>query len=56
VCLNGPAARLGQPGDLIIAITYAMMSEEEARNHQATVVHVDDRNRIIDVGHEHEGN
>jgi aspartate 1-decarboxylase len=49
VCLNGAAARLGQPGDLIIALTYCQMEAEEARLHVPTIVHVDDRNRIVSV-------
>jgi len=49
VCLNGAAARLGHPGDLIIAITYAQMDLEEARNHAPKVVHVDAKNRVIRV-------
>lgn len=46
VCLNGAAARLGQPGDLIIAITYAQMDAKEAARHQPVAVHVDAHNRI----------
>jgi len=49
VCLNGAAARLGQPGDLIIAITYAQMTPEEAANLKPTIVHVDGQNRIVRV-------
>ena len=49
VCLNGAAARLGQPGDLIIAITYAEMDIEEARAHVPKIVHVDGKNHIIRV-------
>ncbi len=49
VCLNGAAARLGQPGDLIIAITYAQMDVKEARTHTPKVVHVDGNNHIIRV-------
>jgi len=49
VCLNGAAARLGHPGDLIIAITYSWMSLEEAREHTPKVVHVDGANRIVRV-------
>ena len=49
VCLNGAAARLGQPGDLIIAITYVQMDVDEARNHVPKVVHVDEKNRLIRV-------
>jgi aspartate 1-decarboxylase len=56
VCLNGPAARLGQKGDLIIALTYAMMDEEDARTHQARTVHVDADNRITSIEEEHETN
>lgn len=48
-CLNGAAARLGQPGDMVILITYAQMEAAEARKHQPTIVHVDDNNRITEV-------
>lgn len=44
--LNGPAARLGEVGDKVVLITYAQMSEEEARAYKPTVVHVDGDNRI----------
>ena len=47
VCLNGAAARLVQPGDLVIIVAYAAMSPEEARNWQPTVVHVNEKNEII---------
>lgn len=47
VCLNGAAARLAQPGDLVIIITYAQMSEEELKRHRPTVVLVDQQNRIV---------
>lgn len=46
VCLNGAAARLGQPGDLVIVLTYCQMDAAEAREHVPTIVHVDDKNRI----------
>lgn len=49
VCLNGAAARLGEPGDLIIALTYAQMDAEEARNWVPTVVHVDEKNHITEI-------
>ncbi len=47
ICLNGAAARLVQPGDRIIIITYAVMSREEARSFRPTVVLVDDNNKVI---------
>lgn len=45
--LNGPAARLGMAGDLVIVITYGVFTEAEAERHHPTVVFVDDRNRIV---------
>lgn len=50
VCLNGAAARLGQPGDMIIAITYVQMDREEAARHTPVMVHVDDENRVTNIG------
>ena len=49
VCLNGAAARLGHPGDLIIAIAYASMTPEEAKAHVPRIVHVDAHNRVVRV-------
>ena len=49
VCLNGAAARMGQPGDKIIALTYAQMTAEEAKVWKPTVVHVDEKNRITEI-------
>ncbi len=49
VCLNGAAARLGHPGDLIIAITYAQMDRSEAAAHKPIMVHVDEQNHIAEV-------
>ena len=41
VCLNGPAARRCQPGDIIIVIAYGMMTIEEAKTFTPTVVFPD---------------
>lgn len=49
ICLNGAAARLVQPGDKVIIITYAMMTEEEARQYTPTVVFLDDANKIAEI-------
>ncbi|MCH5237414.1 MAG: aspartate 1-decarboxylase [Muribaculaceae bacterium] len=38
ICLNGAAARKVQPGDIIIIISYAQMSPEEARSFKPTVI------------------
>jgi aspartate 1-decarboxylase len=45
LCLNGAAARLVQPGDLVIVISYCLMTPEEAANHVPCIVHVDDKNQ-----------
>ena len=45
ICLNGAAARMGAPGDLIIIATYANYSEAEAAAHKPIVVLVDSQNR-----------
>lgn len=56
ICLNGAAARLVQPGDTIIIISYALCSAEEAEALEPVVVHVDQGNRIIKSrGHECHG-
>lgn len=48
-CLNGPAARSGQVGDIIIALTYCQMTPEEAKAHKPIVVHVDAHNHIVEI-------
>lgn len=45
--LNGPAARLGAMGDVVIVLTYTPMADAEARTHKPVVVHVDARNRLV---------
>jgi aspartate 1-decarboxylase len=47
ICLNGAAARLVQPGDLVIIVAYATMSEEEAKTWKPTVIHVNAKNEIV---------
>jgi len=47
VCLNGPAARKAQVGDLVIVISYAQMEFEEAKKHVPTLAYPDDNNRVI---------
>ncbi|MBB5021051.1 aspartate 1-decarboxylase [Desulfurispira natronophila] len=48
ICLNGAAARLVQPGDLIIIISYAQMNEEEAHTYTPRVVQIRDASNTID--------
>lgn len=47
ICLNGAAARKVQKGDIVIIVSYASMSLEEAQTFTPRVVHVDSKNRII---------
>ncbi len=47
--MNGAAARLVQPGDLVIIVAYGLFDEEEARRHRPAVVLVDGKNRIAEV-------
>lgn len=47
VCLNGPAARKAQVGDIIIIISYASMEREEALTHKPVLVFPDTNNRLI---------
>ncbi len=49
ICLNGAAARLVQPGDVVIIIAYCMLDNNEAKTHQPTVVFVDEKNKITSV-------
>lgn len=46
ICLNGAAARLVQPGDVVIIIAYGYMSDEEARQHHPKVAIMGEGNRI----------
>ena len=50
LCINGAAARLISPGDTVIIIAYASMSDEDARAHDPHVVFVDKDNKIVEVG------
>ena len=47
ICVNGAAAHLNKPGDLVILATFAEMTPEEARLHKPVVVRVDARNRRL---------
>ncbi len=47
VCLNGPAARLAQVGDVVILITYGLINKEEGRTHVPTIIFPDDNNKLV---------
>jgi aspartate 1-decarboxylase len=51
ICLNGAAARLVQPGDQVIIISYAMMDALEALTFKPTIIQLDGNNRILGRKH-----
>ena len=46
VCVNGAAAHLARPGDLVIVATFTQMDDGAAREHRPIVVLVDEHNRV----------
>jgi aspartate 1-decarboxylase len=46
ICINGAAAHLMDPGDLVIIATFALVEEAEARRWTPKIVFVDENNRI----------
>ena len=48
--INGAAAHLINPGDLVIIMSFQQLDEHEVSRHAPRVVHVDDRNRIVALG------
>ena len=47
ICMNGPAARWAQVGDIIIIISYALMDSKEAKANKQKIVFVDNKNRQV---------
>ena len=47
--INGAAAHLIHPGDLVILATFVELDDAEAREHQPTAVFVDDQNRVKEL-------
>ena len=50
--INGAAAHLVHPGDVVIIMSYGLMDDAEARALQPRVVHVDEQNRIVKLGND----
>ena len=50
ICINGAAAHLVHPGDLVIIIAYGLIGDEEAHHYEPSVVFVDKDNKIVNVG------
>jgi aspartate 1-decarboxylase len=49
VCINGAAAHLVRPGDVVIIATFSTVDEVEARGHQPRIVFVDENNHVREV-------
>ena len=47
VCINGAAAHLVSKGDLVIIAAYCSISETDTKNFKPTIVHVDNKNNVI---------
>ena len=47
VCLNGPAARLAQVGDIVIIISYGTLEKSEAKDFKPTIIFPNDDNQLI---------
>jgi aspartate 1-decarboxylase len=48
--INGAAAHLVHPGDVVILIAYGLMDDAQARQHRPRIVHVDARNQVLALG------
>lgn len=48
ICLNGPAARKVQVGDIIIIISYGLMEQSEAINHEPLIIFPDEHNKLTE--------
>jgi len=46
ICINGAAAHLVDPGDLVIIVSYAQMEYEEAKNYAPQIILLDENNNI----------
>src|ERR687888_2376609 len=55
ICINGAAARMVAPKDLVIIASFVNMSNAEALKHEPKLVFVDDHNRMLDTRKEEAG-
>ncbi|MCM3269180.1 aspartate 1-decarboxylase [Paenibacillus elgii] len=49
VCLNGAAARMVHPGDIVIILSYVMLSDEEAHKHTPSIAIMGENNQVVGV-------
>ncbi len=49
ICVNGGAAKHAQKGDLVIIMTFAVLTDEELERHRPRIIYVDRQNRILSL-------
>jgi len=49
ICLNGAAARLVQPDDIVIIISYVLVAEEKIQDHKPNVAIMNEKNEIVEI-------
>lgn len=54
ICLNGAAARLVHPGDVIIIISYGMFEKDEAAGFEPSIIFLDNKNKVVEVKNKEE--
>ena len=50
ICINGAAAHLVHPGDLVILLKFEGIPSDEIQSYSPTIVHVNARNEVVDIG------
>ena len=55
LCVNGAAAHLNRPGDVVILAAFAEMTEDECRAHRPRLVRVDPHNHLLGTEPERPG-
>ena len=52
ICINGAAAHLVHPDDLVILLTFEGIPNDQIETYSPTIVHVNSRNEVVDIGQE----
>ena len=52
ICINGAAAHLVHPGDLVILLTFEGILNDQIEAYSPTIVHVNSKNEVVDIGQE----
>lgn len=56
ICINGAAARLVKPDDIVILCCYGLFTDEDIKNHNSKIILVDNDNKITRVADKSAGN